>query len=333
MSRPELDSKLRDGVHEAWLAFCDAIEPLRPELFRFCLRLTGSAFDAEDLVHDGMLRAFGALSAHRNQIENPRAYMLRIVTNLWIDEKRRARPIPSEETESLPDPTSARPSARSELRDAAETLLGSLTPRERAAVVLKDAFDLSHAQIAELLSTTAGAVKVALHRGRRRLAEERAESVAPATPRVSRALVDRFVETFLTYDMHAVAALLVENVEADVFPSGVGVGREFAARKGWVHGCFYHHIPEREAKREPMPLRLEVREIDGEPVVLVLRDGVGGEALEEVWRFEEQDGQIARVRDYGFCPDLVHWVAEHFAVPFRPVGYRFRERIYERPRR
>lgn len=320
---PSLDGLSAD-LHEAWESFIDAVEPLRPQLFRFCHRLTGSAFDAEDLVHDGLLRAFGTLGLNRQGIRDMRSFLFRVLTNLWIDETRRSRPELREPDERTPDPGAPSPASAPELRDAAQTLLGALSPRERVAVVLREGFDLSHAQIAEVLSSSAGAVKVALHRGRQRLEKERA-SDAPR-PRVSRALVDRFVEAFRSRDIEAVKALLLENVEAEVYPSGLIVGRDVNAERGWLRGCFYHHIPEREASRAPYPLGLQVREVEGEPVVLVFRDyGDGqGAALEEVWRFEEEDGAIARVRDYGFSPDLVEHVARHLGLPFRRVGYRFR---------
>ena len=46
--------------------------------------------------------------------------------------------------------------------------------------------------------------------------------------------------------------------------------------------------------------------------------------------FEEQDGRVARISDYCFCPDLVGWVAGEVGLRFRAVGYRFRPRVFER---
>ena len=169
----------------AWLSFVDTIEPLRPDLFRFCLRLTGNPFDAEDLVHDGMLRAFGTLGLDGEEIRQPRAFLFRVLTNLWIDELRpHAVRGASESTRRIsPAPETSDPG---ELRDAAAIAFERLSPRERAAVVLKEAFDLGHAEIAEVLSTSEGAVKVALHRGRRRLADEaHPDADAPACRRSS----------------------------------------------------------------------------------------------------------------------------------------------------
>jgi len=327
MADDGLDQRLARGIEETWLAFVDRIEPLRLDLFRFSLGLTGNPFDAEDLVHDGMLRAFGTLGQHHEPIRHPRAFLFRVLTNLWVDELRRARPEPREGGgEEMPAPASAQPGA---LHDAAGAAFDLLPPRERAAVVLKDAFDMSHAQIAETLSTSEGAVKVALHRGRRRLAAATPAAARPA--RIAPELLDRFVDAIRRHDLEAVKALVVADLEADNFPSGFGVGVDHHVERGWIHGTFYHHIPHREARREPYPLRLEVREVAGERPVLVFRRGETGEALEEVWLVEESDGRVARIRDYCFSPDLVRWVADHLGLPWRPVGYRFRPGVYVDP--
>jgi len=316
------------GVGAAWERFIDVTEPLRPELFRFALKLTGNAFDAEDLVHDALLRAFGSMAVHYGRVSNMRAYLYRICSNLWIDETRRAWRFTSLEATTLDHQHPASPAAETatDMRDAADTIFAVLAPRERAAVVLKEACDFSHAEIADLLATTEGAVKTALHRAKRRL-----KKVANATvprPRASRALVDRFVDAMRAHDLEALKALLVDSLEAETFPSGVGVGIDHHEKNGWLFGCFYHHISWREAAKAPYPLHLEIRDIAGDPAVLVSRDNGDGPALEEVWRFEEADGRIARIKDYCFCPDLVRHVAEQVGLPSRAVGYRFRPGLF-----
>lgn len=80
------------------------------------------------------------------------------------------------------------PVATPERRQRAQGRLGRVAA---LGVVLKEAFDLGHAAIAEVLSTPESAVEVALHRGRRHLVSEREGARRP--PRVSRELVDRFV--------------------------------------------------------------------------------------------------------------------------------------------
>ena len=89
MGDVELPDALRDELRGAWHRYVDLLAPLRPALYGYCRRLTGNVWDAEDLVQDALLRAFATLGSIHHQIRNPRAYLLRTATNLWIDTLRR----------------------------------------------------------------------------------------------------------------------------------------------------------------------------------------------------------------------------------------------------
>src|SRR5215468_2440677 len=81
---------VQDEVRGGWRRFIDDLAPLRPDLFRYCCGLTGNVWDGEDLAQDVLLRVFGSLGKINAPIENPRAYLVRSATNLWIDRMRRA---------------------------------------------------------------------------------------------------------------------------------------------------------------------------------------------------------------------------------------------------
>src|SRR5262245_17835002 len=166
MSKPfePSESELPGIVRGSWHRFLDSYEPLRPELYRYCRHLTRSPWDAEDLAQDALTRAFVTLGQLGAAPPNPRAWLFRVASDLWIDQMRRRHPevpLPPELAESGRDPMAA--------REAAGALLGQLSPQERAAVVLKDVFELSLEEVAETLSTTTGTVKTALHRARGKL--------------------------------------------------------------------------------------------------------------------------------------------------------------------
>ena len=332
MADQEFDPALKESVEAAWTRFIDLMAPDRGDLFGCALKLTGNPFDAEDLVHDALLKGFAAMPAQYGRVYSPRAYMFRILTNLWIDQTRRARPVATvEEAHDMEDTAMAADDTVA-VREAAETLLAVLPPRERAALVLKELCGFSHRDVAELLSSTESAVKTALHRGRRRLAAHRDNppQQPERAPRASRDLVERFVAAMRAHDLGAIKALVVDSLEAGTFPSGTGVGVEFHEKEGWLNGCFYHHIPWRVETGTPFPLDLEVHDWAGESVVLSFREtGDEGRVLEEIWRLEEIDGRVARIRDYCFCPDLVRHVADSLGAPFKAVGYRFEEDIFE----
>ncbi|MGI9604208.1 MAG: sigma-70 family RNA polymerase sigma factor [Acidimicrobiales bacterium] len=313
MSYP--DPQLRDS----WLRFVDETAPFRADLFSFGLRLSSSPFDAEDLVHDALLRAFASIAFQDQGIDNLRSYLLRIMSNLWIDEQRRVRTDLSRDLDQIPadgDPVET----TALLGDAAQQL-ARLSPQERVAVVLKDAFELTHGEIAGLLSTSEGSVRVALHRGRGKL---RQPDHVETPNRVSRATVAAFVDAFEAYDMERLVDLMVDDAEAFVFPVGGGRGRTFHRDEGWLFGCFYHHDPRRAAEQDPFPRQLEIVDVAGEPVVLVSQDDGAGTALAEAWRFtDDGNDHLAGVKDYCFCPELLAHLAEVYEKPFLPRPYRF----------
>ena len=147
------------------------------DLFRYCRSLTGSVWDAEDLQQDTLLRAFAKLGEFSNPIDNPKSYLFRIATNLWVDRVRRLGQGEIAGSQISQDITArSRPEQSAEVRDAAKQLINRLPPRERAAIVLKDVLDFRLEEIAEILQTTPGAIKSALHRGREKLAAPEATS-------------------------------------------------------------------------------------------------------------------------------------------------------------
>src|SRR5512146_46447 len=168
-STSSLDNQLPETLRHSWRTFLDTYEPLRSELYRYCRHLTRSAWDAEDLAQDTLSRAFVTLGQMGHAPEHPKAWLLRVASNLWIDQLRRHREQPT--GNQLDEPSQANTPTATASREAAGTLLGALAPQERAAVVLKDAFDFSLEEIAETLATTPNAIKAALHRGRTKLAD------------------------------------------------------------------------------------------------------------------------------------------------------------------
>src|SRR5215510_15096233 len=151
----ELPQDFTQEVQQVWQRFLQRTEPLRPDLHRYCRALTGSVCDAEDLVQDTLLRAFAKLGDVSLRIENPKAYLFRIASNLWVDHCRRTE-------EVLPEDRSltSNPEQLIEIREAAKQQL-RLSPQERAAVVLKDVFDFRLEEIATIRQTTVGAIKAA----------------------------------------------------------------------------------------------------------------------------------------------------------------------------
>jgi RNA polymerase sigma-70 factor (ECF subfamily) len=311
----------------AWRRFLDVHEPLRPQLYRYCRSLTRSPWDADDLVQDTLARAFVTLACMAGPPRNPRAWLFRIASNLWIDRVRRAREEPGPAPE---EGTSREPRAA---REAAGTLIARLAPQERAAVVLKDAFDLSLEEIAETLSTTVGAVKAALHRGREKLvAPEPAEPAAASLPAAP--VLDAFCDAFNAGDLERLTALLLDTASVEVVRVHAEYGPE-AARRGVFFGMLFGSkrlaAAETEGGIDPRlkqralaaPPRVEVRVHRGEAILLHWYAHEDGDAVRGITRVEIADGRLARVRNYFYTPDVIAEVCRELDVPFRVNGYRY----------
>jgi RNA polymerase sigma-70 factor (ECF subfamily) len=320
MADPELPDQLRDDLRAAWHRYVDLLAPLRPALHGYCRRLTGNLWDAEDLVQDTLLRAFGTLGSTFSRVDNPRAYLLRTATNVWIDTVRRrgseATALAGQAALESDHATQA-PGA---VRDVGTLVLHRLAPQERAAVVLKELFDYSLEEIAGVLATTVGAVKAALHRGRARLREpERVGAARGPVP--SAALVDRFVHAYAAADVAGLVGLMLETGSVENVGCSVDVG-PFPTDRGW----FYHLVnghPEWPAQFAFEAARLERRLVHDEPVILGFCTRRGREALEQAIRIDEQDGRIARVRGYAFCPETMRALGEELGLRVRTGLYRF----------
>jgi RNA polymerase sigma-70 factor (ECF subfamily) len=317
VSEGETPDALRDELRTSWYRYLDLIAPHRPVLHGYCRRLTRSLWDAEDLVQDTLLRAFGHLGLVNHTIRNPRAYLLRTATNVWIDElRRRERETPALPTEAEGAAAQgAHPETVSGVRAAGARLLQRLSPQERAAVLLKEMFEMSLSEIADLLATTTGAVKAALHRGRARLREPEG-GAASRRPVPSAELLDRFVERWHAKDLHGLAALLLDGASVENVGEALQFGREtFERTRLNILWHVVHGHAEWPRALQPEASRVERAEFEGEPVLLSFATFHGREALQAVYRFEEQDGRIARLRIYGFCPETMRVLGEVLGVP------------------
>jgi RNA polymerase sigma-70 factor (ECF subfamily) len=301
----ELPQDFTQEVQQVWQRFLQRTEPLRPELHRYCRALTGSVWDAEDLVQDTLLRAFAKLGEDSPQIDNPKAYLFRVASNLWVDHFRRTEWLTPEERT-----VTSNPEQLTEIRDAARQLLHRLSPQERAAVVLKDVFDFRLEEIATILQTTVGAIKAALHGGREKLATPSGtRAIAP----MSEALLDQFVEAFNARDLDRLTALLRADAIGEVVSMGVWYGQT-AVRDSWLYYSLFLEKGGPQAER---------RVFLGEPIVVIwyALDAPNAPVVRKVLRFEELEGQITRLRSFAFCPETLTDIVGTLGLPGKTNGY------------
>lgn len=228
----------------------------RPRLLAIAYRMLGSAWDAEDVVADAMVRW---MQIDRQKVNEPLAFLTTIVTRLAIDQLRSARL--TRETyigEWLPEPLLTEPSPLGPLdtlerREAVSLatlrMMETLTPPERAVLVLHEAFDMTHAEIAAILGITEDGARQHLHRARSRINRDTKSS----EPDAHDAALDRFLAALESGDLAEVQELLA----ADVVAYSDGGGKARAARHPIVgvdqvirfFGTLRRHFPVRAVRK------------------------------------------------------------------------------------
>jgi RNA polymerase sigma-70 factor (TIGR02957 family) len=208
-----------------------AFQQYRTLLFSVGYRILGTAADAEDVVQDAW---FKWSAADRSQVADPKAYLTRIVSNLSMERLRSTRH--QRETYVgpwLPEPvdTTADPYLGAERGEALELavlmLMERLSPTERAAYVLREAFDYPYPQIAEILGSSEPAVRQLVSRARKRVAGERRNPVSEAA---QRELLSTFLQAARAGDLETLERLFA----ADVSSVSDGNGAPRIARRAVV---------------------------------------------------------------------------------------------------
>ena len=213
-------------------ASLEAFEAHRNLLFTVAYEMLGSAADAEDVVQETWLRWAGIGDAAREDVRDPRAYLVRIVTRQALNRLRTlARRREEYVGEWLPEPLLTSPDVAEDIElsesvsFAMLTVLEILGPTERAVFVLREVFDVPYDEIAEAVGKTPAAVRQIAHRAR--------EHVAARRPRVQvdraeqQAAVERFLAALQTGDVQG----LLDVLAPDVVVVADGGGMVAAARR------------------------------------------------------------------------------------------------------
>ncbi|MDD2694751.1 MAG: sigma-70 family RNA polymerase sigma factor [Anaerolineales bacterium] len=166
-------------------AFGSLIEAYQKPVYNLCYRMLNDANDAEDAAQETFLRAYKNLRRYDNSRPFP-TWLLSIAAHYCIDQIRKRRmTIVSVEELPYPDLPDGEPGpeaalSRGEEQRRIQRLLDTLSPQDRAAVVMYYWYDFSYEEISQALSLTLSAVKSRLHRARRELVQEWANAPSPA---------------------------------------------------------------------------------------------------------------------------------------------------------
>lgn len=281
------------GPFEArYRAFLETVSALRPSLHRYCARMTGSVMDGEDVVQEALFEAYRKLDQF-DESRPLKPWLFRIAHNRCIDFlRRKGVRDEAEAAAAVPEAVSPTESATLGVGKAVEQLVLLLPPKERACILLKDVFDYSLEEIAELVDSTVGGVKAALNRGRAKLASSPvpSPSLRSANPELAQ-IMQLYVDRFNRRDWDGVREL----ISAD---ARLNVADRFAGKFGEAPYFFNYD-------RWPWPWKLAVGDVEGEPVVIILQRGADTWSTYSAIRMNVIGEKIDRIVDYIHCPWIV----------------------------
>src|ERR687897_3114448 len=194
-------------------------DELGPVSFAIAYRMLGRVTEAEDVVQEALLRVHRALEGGE-QIASPRAFIATVTTRLAINELRSARARRERYFgEWLPEPIITDghddPARHAEMADSLSlamlVLLESLSPEQRAVLLLHDVFDYDYPQVAEIIGKSQDNVRQLATRARRHLEQRRPRFQTTREQRDE--LARRFFAATEQGDLSGLEALLAHDVE------------------------------------------------------------------------------------------------------------------------
>jgi RNA polymerase sigma factor (sigma-70 family) len=284
-----LNPRSQSSDPESGARFLDQASQLRPELHRYCARLTGSVIDGEDVVQDTLVRALAALP-ELDDAAPLRPWLFRIAHNRALDllrgrAVRRAEPIDA--AAEVADLASPDPVERLMRREAVETAVSrfvELPVVQRSVIILKDVLDEPLSGIAALLGLSVDAVKGHLSRGRAQLRRINARPRPPTNAPAASAAVARYARLFNQRDWEGLRALLADDVTLNQATHPLRVGAADV-------GLFFTIYAMVEGARFA-PAWLEGRE-----VIAVFDSAAESKPSYLMW-LEWRDGRISFIHDY-----------------------------------
>ena len=285
----------------------ELLDELRPASFAIAYRMLGSVAEAEDVVQEALVRVHTAL-ARGDRIESPRAFVATVTTRLAIDELRSARVRRERYVgDWLPEPiitdSADDPARHAEMADSLSmamlVLLESLSPEQRAVLLLRDVFDYPYPEIAGIVGKSEDNVRQLAVRARRHIEGRRPRFETSREQRDE--LARRFFAAAEAGDLSGLESLLAH----DIVLTGDGGGKVPALARS-LHGR------NRVARTLLNWVKLGARipgaslrpvELNGTAGALLLD---GQERLIGVWTLEIASGQIQAVNSIVNPRKLAH---------------------------
>jgi len=271
----------------------DDFESERPHLTALAYRMLGSRAEAEDTVQEAWLRYHKARG--EGELRNVRGWLTTITGRICLDVLRSARV----RREAYPGPWLPEPVVTTGPAEAVETkqevglallvVLEKLTPEQRVAVVLHDAFAVPFDEIAGVLNTSTEAARQHASRGRRAIAAGQARHTADLAEQ--RRVLAAFLAATSSGDLTALAAVLAP----DVVAIGDGGGVVNAGRKPVFGADKVARLYAGLFRRQPVPYSIDPVLVNGAAGLLLRGSYADGRQLLAVLGFAIADGRITGI--------------------------------------
>jgi RNA polymerase sigma-70 factor (ECF subfamily) len=262
--------------------FLAMVGEIRPELHRYCARLTGSVIEGEDIVQDALAKAFYALSM-QPEIPPLRPWLFRIAHNAAIDYLRGHGKKLTDPSDELDTTLVADVAADPATMRAAIARFLALPLAQRSAVILKDVLGFSLEEAAATMDTTVPAVKAALVRGRGTLRGTDEKVVGEDA--AAKAQLDAYAALFNARDWTGLRSLVAEECRLDLVSK--------SQRRGKAVGMYFGNY-------EKQDIRLATGRLDGR---LVLAAYVAGATSPSYFLLLDfVDGKVDTIRDFRYVP-------------------------------
>lgn len=256
-----------------------ALPSLRPELHRYCARMTGSVIDGEDVLQEALFNASKALQGGA-EVENLRAWLFRIAHNAALNFIRTGKnELAMIEHVRREPPSFEQMPMRSETAENLRPFL-RLTPKQRSTVILRDVLGYTAAEVADLTESSVESVKSALHRGRTLLRQNGAGDEAALAPMLpsEREQLELYASCFNAHEFDRLRDMLSAEVRLELVSLERRKGREA------VGGYFSNYLKRLDWIMAPgvvegraALLAFDCEDPAGPPIYFVLLEFTGGE--------------------------------------------------------
>ncbi len=266
----------------------EILENYQKTLFPYAYNILGSADDARDIVQDVIM---GHLDKKGNDIQNEKAYLIKSVINRSINLKKRRKKMQGEAT-WLPEPIATdsadnKMHRREIISYTMMVMLEYLNPKERAVFILKEAFDYSHEEIAELFSFSVDNSRKILSRAKGTLKKQGSDLEPRDVHQIG--FLTRYVDVIQKGDVK-----LLEQMLSDQITARTDGGKKIKVLSEFVDGI--HAVVDFVFKVYGMYLKdyhVEVGELNHTPALLFFKDGILVNC--QLFRLDKSSGKITHM--------------------------------------